>query len=119
MPTYNSKLKTTARNLRKAMTPAEMTLWIRLRHKQVYGAQFFRQTRIGNYIVDFYCPSKKLVVEVDGGHHNYDKLQRTRDEERNKYLEYVWKLRVLRFSNGDVLKSPDEVVNKIAEAIGD
>ena len=58
-----------ARSLRKNQTDAEKRLWSRLRRKQVSGYRFRRQVPIGPYIVDFFCPELKLIIEVDGGHH--------------------------------------------------
>ena len=55
--------------LRASLTDAERRLWNRLRRKQILGVQFYRQEPIGNYIVDFYAPATRLVVEVDGAHH--------------------------------------------------
>ena len=66
---YNPALKERARQLRKQMTAAENELWSRLRLKQVLGVQFYRQKPIGDYIVDFYAPKAKLVLEVDGSQH--------------------------------------------------
>ena len=61
---YNPKLKEEARRLRAQMTDSERALWARLRRKQVQSVQFYTQKPIGNYIVDFYAPKAKLVVEV-------------------------------------------------------
>ncbi|MGC8493250.1 MAG: endonuclease domain-containing protein [Syntrophobacteraceae bacterium] len=69
MLAYKSTLKPLARELRKTMTDAEQALWFRVRRKQLNGRIFYRQKSIGSYIVDFYCPSAKLVVELDGGQH--------------------------------------------------
>ena len=66
---YNRKLKEKARCLRTQMTDSEPALWGRLRRKQVHSVQFYRQKPIGNYIVDFYAPKAKMVVEVDGSQH--------------------------------------------------
>jgi very-short-patch-repair endonuclease len=84
--------------LRKEATPAEMTLWSGLRNDQL-GYTFRRQHAIGNYIVDFCAPRKKLVIELDGSQHLE---QQEYDEERTKYLE-ARGYRVLRFWNNDVL----------------
>ena len=62
-------IKDRARELRKNMTDAKRFLWSKLRRKQLKNYQFYRQKNIGDYIVDFYCPAAKLIVEVDGGHH--------------------------------------------------
>ena len=64
---YNPQLKTRARALRSNLTDAEQRLWSRLRGKQVLGIQFYRQRPIGNFIVDFYAPTTRLVIELDGG----------------------------------------------------
>lgn len=80
---YNKKLQTRARTLRKNMTDAERMLWSKLTRKQLSGFQFYRQRIIGNFIVDFYCPRAKLVIEVDGGQHYHGKVEssdRIRDE---------------------------------------
>ena len=57
MLTYNKSLKQLSRNLRKNMTDAEKSLWLKIREKQLKGYQFYRQKIIGNYIADFYCPN--------------------------------------------------------------
>ena len=69
---YNKKLKPLSQRLRSKMTDAEITLWSRLRRKQIHNLQFYRQKPLGQYIVDFYCPSARLVIEVDGGQHYTD-----------------------------------------------
>jgi len=97
------------------MTPAEKKLWSHLRKKQLNGIRFHRQRPIGKYIVDFYCPSKSLVIEVDGGHHYYDDNQITIDKERDQYLEGPRKLKVIRFTNDDVLTNIDCVIEIICE----
>ena len=68
------------------MTDAEKLLWSKLRRKQLKNCQFYRQRIIGNYIVDFYCPKEKLIVEVDGGQH-YDNEGNSRDRIRDDYLK--------------------------------
>ena len=66
---YNRKLKKNSRYLRNNATHSEIFLWKRLQRKQLLNIQFYRQKPIGNYIVDFYAASAKLVVEIDGGQH--------------------------------------------------
>ena len=66
MLNYNANLKDKARQLRKNLTDSERALWSRLRNKQILNIQFYRQKPIGEYIVDFFAPRAKLVVEVDG-----------------------------------------------------
>jgi very-short-patch-repair endonuclease len=64
---YNKSLREYSRALRENMTEAERLLWKKIRGKQLNGYQFYRQKTIGNYIVDFYCPRAKLIIELDGG----------------------------------------------------
>ncbi len=68
---YNSfQLKSKRKLLRKNQTDAERKVWSYVRNKQVMGLKFFRQYGVGNYILDFYCPEKRIAIEIDGGHHN-------------------------------------------------
>jgi very-short-patch-repair endonuclease len=108
---YNSKLKACSRKLRSSMTDAEIALWVKLRRKQLHGLQFYRQKPLGNFIVDFYCPAAQLVIEIDGGQH-YTEDGAIRDGLRDAYLESL-RLRVLRFSNIDVLTNMDGVIAAI------
>ena len=93
------------------MTDAEIALWVKLRRKQLHGLQFYRQKPLGNFIVDFYCPAAQLVIEIDGGQH-YTEDGAIRDGLRDAYLESL-RLRVLRFSNIDVLTKMDGVIAAI------
>jgi very-short-patch-repair endonuclease len=112
---YNKKLKTLARNLRKSMTDAEILVWSKIRRKQIKGMQFYRQKTIGNYIADFYCPKGKLVVEIDGGQH-YINAGRKKDLDRDYQLQLM-DLSVLRFSDLDVLRNIDGVLEKILSCL--
>lgn len=105
---YNKNLKQRSRELRSTMTDAEIALWAKLRRKQLHELQFYRQKPIGNYIVDFYCPSARLVIEIDGGQH-YKEDGRRRDAVRDSYLHGLG-LHLLRFSNIDVLDNTDGVI---------
>ena len=108
---YNKKLKPFARELRKNMTDAEKRLWAKIRMRQMGGHQFYRQRAIGNYIVDFYCPKAKLVLEVDGGQH-YSDEQIEIDRKRSSYLNRLG-FKVMRFTNLDVLNNIDVVLDEI------
>jgi very-short-patch-repair endonuclease len=108
---YKTSLKEFARQLRKNMTDAERTLWQKIRRKQIEGYQFYRQKAIGHFIVDFYCPAAKLVIEVDGGQH-YSEEGIRKDRARNGYLEGLG-LTVLRFSDRDVFKNMTGVLDGI------
>jgi very-short-patch-repair endonuclease len=112
---YNPNLKHIARSLRAEMTPSELMLWSRLRKKQLCGVQFYRQKPIGAYIADFYTPKAKLVVEVDGSQH-LDPEQRQNDAERDACLASEG-LRILRFSNMQVLQELDVVVGVILQVL--
>ena len=108
---YNKTLKRYSGQLRKNMTDAEKVLWSKIKGKQLKGYQFYRQKPIGNFIVDFYCPKAKIVIELDGGQHfNID--GKAKDIRRDTYLENMG-LRVLRFSDKDVLKNLESVIEKI------
>ncbi len=93
------------------MTDAERLLWSRIRGKQLKGLQFYRQKIIGDYIVDFYCPESKLIIEVDGGQH-YSVEGKNKDHQRDGYMQKKG-IHVLRFSDRDVLKRIEVVVEKI------
>ena len=114
---YDPQLKTKARVLRASLTDAERRLWNRLRRKQILGVQFYRQKPIGNYIVDFYAPATRLVVEVDGAHHT-DPTQSRYDERRSEYLRKQ-SLRVLRFNDRQALLETDAVVGEIYRAVNE
>jgi len=108
---YNRKLKEHARRLRKNMTDTERFLWSRIRGKQLNGYQFYRQRPIGNFIVDFYCPAARLVIELDGGQH-FEEEGKTRDMLRDEYLRGIG-IKVLRFSDRDVFKNIEGVIEEI------
>jgi len=112
---YNRKLKGVSRGLRSNMTDAERALWQRIRRGQIKSLHFYRQKPIGNYIVDFYCSKAKLILEIDGGQHYEDKNIEA-DRIRTEYFEGLG-LKVLRFTNIDVLKNLDGVLNKIWEEV--
>jgi len=99
-----------ARELRKNMTAAEKKLWQVLRGNQLDGLYFRRQHAIGTYILDFVCVQEKLVVEVDGGTHLG---QEEYDKERTRWLEEEKGYRVIRFTNDDVLRNINAVVEMI------
>lgn len=110
---YNGNLKLRSRELRNNMTDAESLLWSKVRRKSLNGYQFYRQRIIGNYIVDFCCPRAKLVIEVDGGQH-FSETDICLDKIRDDYLRSHG-LKVLRFTNIEVLKNLDGVIEHIME----
>ncbi len=96
------------------MTPQELKLWQFLRNKQFNNLTFKRQYPIGNYIVDFICKEKWLIIEIDGGQHNTPEAIEY-DKERTIYLEKRG-FKVLRFWNIDIDNNFDGVYQKILEA---
>lgn len=100
-----------SRALRIKMTPWETKLWSRIRGGRFYGLKFRRQVLIDKYIVDFYCHARKLIIELDGGHHNEIKNQFL-DSQRQKYLESQGYI-VLRFWNNDIDQNLDGVLETI------
>jgi very-short-patch-repair endonuclease len=104
-----------AGELRKNMTEAERKLWSLLRKKQVGGKKFRRQHPVKTFIVDFYCHECKLVVEVDGNIHQLEE-QKEYDNERTYELEQLG-LKVIRFTNDQVLQQPEMVIARIKETI--
>ncbi|MEX2369554.1 MAG: endonuclease domain-containing protein [Bacteroidales bacterium] len=103
-----------AKNLRSNLTKAELCLWENIRDRKL-GFKFRRQHPIGIYIVDFYCHELKLVVEVDGDIHQ-EHEQIDWDRERTIKLNML-KIKVIRFTNDEVLNNIDEVINSIQEKI--
>ncbi len=104
-------LKPRRQELRTVMTPAEIKLWQALKHRQVDDLKFRRQHSIGPFIVDFYCPSAKLVVELDGSVHDSETAWQ-RDEQRTAYLVSLG-LSVVRFENREVMQNLKGVLAEI------
>ena len=98
--------------LRQNMTPAEATLWQALRGRGAGGLKFRRQQGIGPYVLDFYCPERRLCVEIDGTSHDY---RYEYDEVRTRFLAEQG-IRVVRFRNEQVFACFDGVVAEIIRA---
>ena len=115
----NTKVLKIARLLRQKMTQAEKILWQELRNKKLNGIKFRRQMPLvfGNYhfIVDFYCPSKKLIIEIDGEAHN-ERGAKEYDAAREDVLKTAGH-KIVRFKNEDVLFVIDKVLDKIIQKI--
>ena len=106
-----SRQRGNAKSMRKAMTDAELKLWNAVRAHRLMDLGFRRQFPIGNYIVDFACPQKRIIVELDGSQHNDPDAMRY-DMARTGFLEKSsWT--VLRFANDDVLNDIDGVCHHI------
>ena len=102
-----NKTTTLARTLRRSSTDAENLLWKHLRRKQFIGLKFRRQQPIDDYVVDFVCFEKRIVIEVDGGQHSIE-----RDAERENYLARDG-FKILRFWNNEVLQNIEGVLEEI------
>jgi very-short-patch-repair endonuclease len=112
---YNiKKLFERRKELRNNSTPEEILLWSKLKNSQI-NLKFRRQHSIGGYIVDFYCPTKRLVIEIDGSQHF------TRDnQEYDKIRTYFFEgldIKVLRFTNTEINTNIEEVLQKIISII--
>lgn len=99
------------RRLRVEMTPAERTLWSKLCRRQFLGLKFRKQHGIGPFVVDFFCPEKQLVIEVDGEVHD-DEEQKLYDHARAAYLCELG-LKIIRYRNAEILQNPDGVLRSL------
>jgi very-short-patch-repair endonuclease len=109
----DSTLSRYARRLRRSQTGVERLLWSKLRSRQLHGVKFRRQHPVAGYIVDFCCPERLLVIELDGGRHMEHQtadIKRDADLERQNY-------HVLRFWNNEVIENLEGVLQRIAECI--
>ena len=98
---------------RKSLTTAEAVLWNHLKGRKLSGRKFRRQHSISNYIVDFYCATEKLIVELDGQvHHNL--VAEIRDQKRTEFLENRG-FKIIRFENKLVFNHLDSVLNEIRD----
>lgn len=107
-------LKGRRQELRGNATPHERLLWERLRKNRL-GVKFRRQASLGNYVVDFYCPKRRLAIELDGAHHAAPEV-RAYDENRTQYLVSLG-VRVLRFGNHEITADIENVCLRIAIAL--
>lgn len=114
-PVLYNALKDYAKQMRNKPTEAEKLMWNVLSNKQLDGYKFRRQHIIGQFIADFICLKKNLIIEVDGLHHQLPE-NKTSDEQRTKWLNSEG-YRVIRFKNKEVLTNLDHVLDKIREAL--
>ena len=110
---YTTQAKERARELRNRMTPQEKKLWYQF--LKSVSPRFLRQKPLGPYIADFYCPTAKLVIELDGSQHYTDEGQE-RDAWRSGLLSEMG-LRVLRFSNREIDHDFESVCQKIMQEL--
>jgi very-short-patch-repair endonuclease len=102
--------------LRHNLTPAEAKLWIAIKNNKLAGKKFRRQQSVGNYILDFYCPSEKLAIELDGDVH-FQEIKQESDSKRTLYLRSLG-IRVLRFENRLVFEDIEWVLGAIKTNFG-
>ena len=101
------------RALRSGLTPAEATLWDVLRRSSLHGRKFRRQQSIGPYIVDFYCASERLVIELDGAAHDSE-VAADYDETRERFLRSMG-LTVIRIENRHVTENLEGVLAHLSQ----
>ena len=111
----NTEIVETARLLRKDMTKYERLLWGRLQGKQICNVRFRRQHPIDIFIADFYCHAAKLVVEIDGEIHDH---KNEYDDGSTAEME-KFGIKVIRFSNDEVVINIEKVINKIKLVVGE
>jgi len=105
----NPRLGVFAQHMRREPTPFENAVWQRLRASQLGGFKFRRQTVIGSFICDFFCPAKGLIIEIDGDTHDLET-----DRHRDGILAGKG-FEVLRFTNADVKENLEGVLSRILE----
>lgn len=110
-----SGIKELARELRKKHTSAEVLLWELIRNRQLLGYKFRRQHQFGDYVADFYCHEALLVIECDGPVHQVNERWH-HDQDRDAYM-IGQGLRVLRFTNEQILNDIEEVLERIAQSL--
>jgi very-short-patch-repair endonuclease len=113
MASKSELIRDSARQLRRAQTEWEHSLWERLRRRQLNGFKFRRQHPVGPFFADFFCPEAKLIVEIDGSQHA-DELER--DNSRTERLRDAG-YNVLRFWNHEISSEIDTVIQRIADAL--
>lgn len=104
-----------AEQLRKHQTEPERILWEELKNKKLNGFKFRRQHPVSRFVVDFYCHNAKLVIELDGDVH---KKPEVKENDLNRQMELEeFGLKVIRFSNNEVLMDKEKVLDTICKAI--
>lgn len=114
---YDKNLVSRARELRKETTEAENLFWNKvLKNKKLVSFKFTRQKPLDYFIVDFYCAKLGLVIEIDGEIHNF---QKTRDKERDNILKQKFWMKIIRYTNQDVLNNTEKVTEDLIGKIKD
>jgi very-short-patch-repair endonuclease len=109
---YNKiESKETRRELRKNAPTPESIIWSKLRSRQMNNSKWRRQYGIGKYVLDFYCPAKRLAIEIDGESH-FNEEAVAKDINREKILKSM-RVEIIRFSNDEVMKNLEGVLSTI------
>jgi very-short-patch-repair endonuclease len=103
------------KELRKNSTETEKILWQYLRKNNINGLKFKRQYSIDQFVVDFYCPQKKLAIEIDGGYHDTNEIK-IYDKARQEYIE-SFGIHFIRLSNQEIITNIENVLNRIKDEI--
>lgn len=113
---FNNPLKKILRQKLRSESPEpEKILWERLRQRRLAGFKFRRQYGIGRYIADFYCPAKRLVIELDGAQHLEPEVLKS-DADRTVYINQ-FNIKVIRFWNHEVMHNLETVCDEILRAL--
>jgi len=111
---FNNKIvKDRRRSLRQQEIACEKLMWEKLRNRSLLGLKFRRQYSIGSFIVDFYCPEIKLIIEIDGATHSSEK-EIIYDKERQKYLESLG-LKIKRYTNTEIKENLSDLMYDLEE----
>jgi very-short-patch-repair endonuclease len=110
---YNKNLRSVAKQLRENQTEAEIEMWNFLRYNFA-KFKFLKQVPMDNFIIDFFCKEAKLIIEVDGEVHDF---QKERDAERDNILVYKYNLKTVRFTNREVMKNKNHIRKFLNEAL--
>jgi len=111
----SKELRHQARQHRKNMTEAELTLWQRLKNRRDFPDRMRSQHPVAKFILDFYCHQSLLGIEVDGGYHK-ERNQIIYDNDRTSILS-EFGIRIIRFTNEEVINNIDDVVRRIKESL--
>ena len=113
---FNKKSeKEKRRFLRRNSTLAEKIIWLGIRRRQIEGERFLRQFSVKYYVLDFYCPKLRLVIEIDGETHETEE-ELEYDKHRQKYLESLGII-FQRFKNEEVFSNADKIIEKIKKKV--
>jgi very-short-patch-repair endonuclease len=108
-------LRDIRKELRNKSTSAEIAFWNLVKNRKIEGRKFRRQHSIDNFIVDFYCPSAKLIIELDGDYHG-EYFRISEDLKRDEYLEKLGYM-VLRFENRFIFKDPEFIIKEVVKKL--